>query len=64
MTMPHLINCDHSEDGWCLDCVKTLHDEHDRLRSIAYAAEEFVMGHIDENQLAEMVNAPDEDSEP
>jgi hypothetical protein len=22
MTMPHLMNCRHSEDGWCLDCVK------------------------------------------
>lgn len=22
MTMPHLMNCSHSEDGWCLKCVK------------------------------------------
>ena len=22
MTMPHLMNCSHSPDGWCLDCVK------------------------------------------
>lgn len=27
MTMPHLMNCSHSSDGWCLDCVKELHDE-------------------------------------
>lgn len=27
MTMPHLMNCPHSEDGWCLDCVKELWDE-------------------------------------
>lgn len=27
MTMPHLMNCDHSEEGWCLDCVKKMHDE-------------------------------------
>lgn len=27
MTMPHLINCDHSADGWCLACVKNLEDE-------------------------------------
>ena len=26
MTMPHLMNCDHSESGWCLDCVKKLQD--------------------------------------
>lgn len=27
MTMPHLMNCSHSEDGWCLECVKQLHDD-------------------------------------
>jgi hypothetical protein len=27
MTMPHLMNCDHSETGWCLKCVKALYDE-------------------------------------
>ncbi len=27
MTMPHLMNCDHSDEGWCLDCVKQMHDE-------------------------------------
>lgn len=27
MTMPHLMNCDHSADGWCLDCVKKLWEE-------------------------------------
>lgn len=27
MTMPHLENCAHSDDGWCLNCVKQLHDE-------------------------------------
>lgn len=26
MTMPNLMNCDHSGDGWCLGCVKKLHD--------------------------------------
>jgi len=29
MTMPHLMNCDHSEE-WCLDCVKKMHDEHEQ----------------------------------
>jgi len=27
MTMPHLMNCPHSEEGWCLSCVKELWDE-------------------------------------
>jgi hypothetical protein len=26
MTMPHLMNCEHSSNGWCLDCVKMMHD--------------------------------------
>lgn len=29
MTMPHLMNCDHSSDAWCLECVKKEHDEHE-----------------------------------
>jgi hypothetical protein len=33
MTMPHLMNCSHSEDGWCLDCVKKLHDEKEAIES-------------------------------
>jgi len=28
MTMPHLMNCSHSEDGWCLGCVTALWDEY------------------------------------
>lgn len=24
--MPHLMNCSHSDSGWCLDCVKELYD--------------------------------------
>ncbi len=27
MTMPHLENCRHLSDGWCLACVKSLHDD-------------------------------------
>lgn len=26
MTMPHMMNCGHSDEGWCLDCVKAMHD--------------------------------------
>ena len=29
MTMPHLMNCQHS-DSWCLDCVKKLYDENEK----------------------------------
>lgn len=31
MTMPHLMNCTHQGKGWCLDCVKALHDEKERM---------------------------------
>lgn len=27
MTMPHLMNCPHSADGWCLNCVAKLNAE-------------------------------------
>jgi hypothetical protein len=27
MTMPHLMNCEHSDAGWCLDCVSKLYYE-------------------------------------
>jgi hypothetical protein len=30
MTMPHLMNCSHSPDGWCLDCVGKEHAMQDR----------------------------------
>lgn len=33
MTMPHLMNCGHSDDGWCLDCVKAQWEELDALRA-------------------------------
>ena len=31
MTMPHLMNCQHQDSGWCLDCVKELRDKYERL---------------------------------
>lgn len=27
MTMPHLQNCPHDDNGWCLACVKELWEE-------------------------------------
>ena len=35
MTMPHLMNCEHSSDGWCLDCVKQMHD---RIEALEFTA--------------------------
>jgi len=35
MTMPHLMNCEHQADGWCLDCVGKLQAECEALRKDA-----------------------------
>lgn len=35
--MPHLMNCDHLESGWCLDCVAKLHKDRERLQFLAVA---------------------------
>lgn len=32
MTMPHLMNCPHIEDGWCLTCVSELENEKRELQ--------------------------------
>lgn len=29
MTMPHLMNCSHSCDGWCLECVKDMQNKYE-----------------------------------
>lgn len=76
MTMPHLMNCSHSGDGWCLECVKALHDdfetaesesqrlrsERDRLLPVAYAASEFAAGRIGDLQLFDVVEAYEADN--
>jgi len=33
--MPHLMNCEHSSDGWCLDCVKQMYD---RIETLEFTA--------------------------
>lgn len=40
MTMPHLMNCDHSADSWCLDCVKEMYEDmRDRVEVLETAIE-------------------------
>lgn len=34
MTIPYLMNCAHSDEGWCLDCMRTLTRELEELRAI------------------------------
>ena len=33
--MRHLMDCEHSSDGWCLDCVKQMRD---RIETLEFAA--------------------------
>lgn len=35
MTMPHLMNCNHLADGWCLECVGAMYAELQVLRKDA-----------------------------
>ena len=32
MTVPHLMNCPHTDAGWCTECVAELGNENWRLR--------------------------------
>ena len=52
MTMPHLMNCSHSPDGWCLDCVGNLQAENEALDtelSTLQDSVEFVIEHLRQN---------------
>ena len=71
MTMPHLMNCPHLADGWCLSCVKkeierlTIlpHDDPrsfnivERLQRIIDTADE---RELDETEVRAMRDAIDE----
>ena len=41
MTMPHLMNCSHDSEGWCLDCVKELWDEKQAIAEAWVKDQEF-----------------------
>lgn len=45
MTMPHLENCLHCEDGWCLECVKRLGEENTDLRLAILEASRITFEH-------------------
>ena len=74
MTMPHLMNCQHSDSGWCLECVKKMHDDYeaslDEMRSdyadvmVVYnAACDFVASDISEEQFIQIVVDMSEEDE-
>ena len=49
MTMPHLMNCNHQDEGWCLDCVKEMHDS---SKMIIKAMRKF-MPHVTAKDIAQ-----------
>lgn len=58
MTMPHLMNCEHAGEGWCLQCVKAQQEEINSLRTQlaeAFKANEQLIAYCNrlEKQLAE-----------
>jgi len=68
MTMPHLENCHHSESGWCLACVKSLHEEcelrtneRNKAYFVTYAAGEFAAGRISKGVLLGIVKTWEHD---
>ncbi len=48
MTMPHLMNCSHSGDGWCLQCVGELQSEVDKMKELSEIASQIVTDVEDE----------------
>lgn len=36
MTMPHLTNCAHSPDGWCLKCVGELYENLEKIKNLKF----------------------------
>lgn len=55
MTMPHLQNCDHSDTGWCLDCVKKLQDGWEERFNDACANARFQHNEVECKAVAELL---------
>lgn len=53
MTMPNLMNCAHSSDGWCLNCVTQQQNELMFLRNF-YETVKFYLGPADA-EIYEMI---------
>lgn len=48
MTMPHLMNCPHDDDGWCIPCVRALCDRADNLEASLDDIRNAMRGAMDE----------------
>lgn len=52
MTMPHLTNCSHSADGWCLACVKELWEDKQHYKKGVTSALHSYWQHLDVEKLS------------
>jgi hypothetical protein len=62
-----IMNCNHSDTGWCLDCVQELQDEKDKLREAVATAHDWLAGEWDhatedptamsQDELVQLLNA-------
>lgn len=57
MTIPHMQNCPHQGDGWCLDCVGILHAEVERLQDVLQEIEQ--VGHNPADLASDLIGKPD-----
>lgn len=62
MTMPHLENCLHHPDGWCLDCVKDQHEEMEKYQALwvrclpaVRASADYSCGRISFNEFVSII---------
>jgi hypothetical protein len=59
--MPHLMNCGHSDEGWCLDCVRELHDAA-KLRDPVLVHAAMLRGEIATPAIRDMLHVYGEDA--
>lgn len=46
MTMPHLMNCSHQGSGWCLECVKGLQEDRDKVECVLMQIEDIANNYV------------------
>jgi hypothetical protein len=66
MTMPHLMNCSHQDQGWCLGCVKEEWERTQRLTDVLQESQLMLGNAIQQrDRLVEsgkaLINASSED---
>lgn len=64
MTMPHLMNCGHSAEGWCLDCVAEMGNDNLKFKELLFGRHGVISGlkvlekNLQKAQKADAQDAP------